>query len=706
MKMASSATPRSTSRATMRSAAGTRRLGDVRPACRLGVLHSRAGTVAHARTGAASRKSLRRLAAPRRRTMFETAIAGSLPKPAWLAETEKLWPHGKPRATRSRAPRPTRRCSGSRRRRTPASTSSATASSRASISSTASWSRSTASTSSTRSRWASATTATTRWCRRSSAPLRLTGRVHAAEARLARAHTKRKLKFTLPGPMTIVDTVADRHYGAPRRAHQHGARLRRAAEPGGARAAGRRRRHRPVRRAGVQRLHEGRGRLGRRGARARGAGPRPARPRSTSATATASRPTSTGSRRSARSGGSTSRCSRRSRRAASTRSRSNAIHSHVPPDLMALLDGKDVMVGVIDVASDEIETPEQVAETIGRALQFVPRERLFPCTNCGLAPMRREVAARSSRRSRRAPRWRASVTADDGAAAPAPITAPGRLAATLRGARPRGSLAPARPPALRPAAGDARELDALRASWDDLPPDAHLRDGGRYRRRRHACFVVDGGEVRAVAAPRPLAAGRLQRAARRHRALVRAHRRAEVAAARRGAAARALARLASALRARSRGSWRRTSSASTPPTASAGRRPRARTATASTSWRSCWSAGTDQGRRDARLRGRRPDGLRFTLHEPWTALLLDDARVIHESTPIQPLEAHGYRDTLVLTYRAGGFQQRVVRRSWRLTCRAHRHRCDCLSSSSSASSASEASTTSQPPNTDAMARTA
>ena len=45
------------------------------------------------------------------------------------------------------------------------------------------------------------------------APLRLAGRVHAMEARLARAHTKKTLKFTLPGPMTIVDTVADRHYG-------------------------------------------------------------------------------------------------------------------------------------------------------------------------------------------------------------------------------------------------------------------------------------------------------------------------------------------------------------------------------------------------------------------------------------------------------------------------------------------------------------
>jgi 5-methyltetrahydropteroyltriglutamate--homocysteine methyltransferase len=59
---------------------------------------------------------------------------------------------------------------------------------------------------------------------------------------------------------------------------------------------------------------------------------------------------------------------------------------------MKLLAGKDVMVGVIDVASDVIETPEEVADTIGRALQFVAKERLFPCTNCGLAPMDREVA--------------------------------------------------------------------------------------------------------------------------------------------------------------------------------------------------------------------------------------------------------------------------------------------------------------------------
>jgi 5-methyltetrahydropteroyltriglutamate--homocysteine methyltransferase len=69
-------------------------------------------------------------------------------------------------------------------------------------------------------------------------------------------------------------------------------------------------------------------------------------------------------------------------------------HSHVPLEMMKLLEGKDVMVGVIDVASEVIETPEQVADTIGKALQYVARQRLFPCTNCGLAPMDREVARR------------------------------------------------------------------------------------------------------------------------------------------------------------------------------------------------------------------------------------------------------------------------------------------------------------------------
>jgi 5-methyltetrahydropteroyltriglutamate--homocysteine methyltransferase len=69
------------------------------------------------------------------------------------------------------------------------------------------------------------------------------------------------------------------------------------------------------------------------------------------------------------------------------------INSRVPPHLMSLLDGKEVMVGVIDVASDKIETPEEIVATIKTALQYVPKNKLIPCSNCGLAPLDGAVAA-------------------------------------------------------------------------------------------------------------------------------------------------------------------------------------------------------------------------------------------------------------------------------------------------------------------------
>jgi 5-methyltetrahydropteroyltriglutamate--homocysteine methyltransferase len=221
-------------------------------------------------------------------------------------------------------------------------------------------------------------------------PLKLKGRVHAAEAQLARAHTKRKLKFTLPGPMTIVDTVADRHYGDriklaeafaellnqealalqaggvdiiqfdepafnayPRDAGEWGVRvLERAARGLACTTAvhicyG----------YGIQANVDWKHTLGDQWRQYEMFFPALAASRIDQVSL-------------------------------------ECYHSHVPPDLMALLKGKDVMVGVIDVASDEIETPEQVADTIGRALQFVAREHLFPCTNCGLAPMDREVAVK------------------------------------------------------------------------------------------------------------------------------------------------------------------------------------------------------------------------------------------------------------------------------------------------------------------------
>lgn len=219
-------------------------------------------------------------------------------------------------------------------------------------------------------------------------PLRLKGRVHAEEARFLRAHTTRQIKFTLPGPMTIVDTVADRFYGdRVKMAFAFAELLNEEALALQADGVDIVQFDEPAFNAyidqaadwGVQALERA----------AQGL-------RCTTAVhicygygiqANIDWKNSLGEEW------------RQYERffpalaASSIRQVSlEFIHSRVPPELMRLLAGKDVMVGVIDVASDRVETPDEVADTIGRALQFVPRERLRPCTNCGLAPMSREVA--------------------------------------------------------------------------------------------------------------------------------------------------------------------------------------------------------------------------------------------------------------------------------------------------------------------------
>ena len=67
-------------------------------------------------------------------------------------------------------------------------------------------------------------------------------------------------------------------------------------------------------------------------------------------------------------------------------------NSRVPIELIGLLKGKDLLVGCIDVASNIVEPPEDVAATIRAALPYVPADRLYPCTNCGMAPMSAEIA--------------------------------------------------------------------------------------------------------------------------------------------------------------------------------------------------------------------------------------------------------------------------------------------------------------------------
>ena len=200
-------------------------------------------------------------------------------------------------------------------------------------------------------------------------------------------------------------------------------------------------------------------------------------------------------------------------------------------------------------------------------------------------------------------------------------------------------------------------LDALRPSWDDLPPDTYLRDGGHYRRRRHACFVLRGDAVEPVphrAHWQPLEYNAL------HGGLERWFE--PVAAAVAGSPAwlgmlRAMGRLASALRGPQ--TWYAeahqfridtTDGIGRPTPEGAHRDGVDLVAVALVERRGVKGGETRVFDADG------PTGMRFTMLEPWTCLILDDARVIHESTPIQPVDNDGHRDTLVLTMRAGGFQ--------------------------------------------------
>jgi 5-methyltetrahydropteroyltriglutamate--homocysteine methyltransferase len=220
-------------------------------------------------------------------------------------------------------------------------------------------------------------------------PLRLRSRVHAREARLARAHTKRKLKFTLPGPMTIVDTIADAHYGdRVKMAFAFAALLNEEArglaadgvdviqfdEPAfnvymeDAAGWGIEALHRAIEGVGcTSAVHicygygipaniEWKAALGAEWRQYEKFFPALAKSRIDQVSL-------------------------------------ECINSHVPMSVLKLLHGKDVLIGAIDVATDKIETPEEVAAVIAKAAEFVPAQKIIPSTNCGMAPMRREIAA-------------------------------------------------------------------------------------------------------------------------------------------------------------------------------------------------------------------------------------------------------------------------------------------------------------------------
>jgi len=320
--------------------------------------------------------------------MFDATIAGSLPKPAWLAETQKLWPQWKSEGAELQ---------------------------QAKLDATLLWIKAQEDAGldvigdGEQSRqhfvhgflervegidFAHKVEMGIRGDRYKAmvpqvvSALKLKGRVHETEARFLRAHTKKKIKFTLPGPMTIVDTVADKFYGdRVKMAFAFAELLNQEALA--------------LQADGVDVVQFDEPAFNVYMAEAADWGVKALERAAQGLTCTTAVHICYGYGIQAnidwkKTLGDEWRQYEKILPALAASSIGQVslecIHSHVPPDLMALLKGKDVMVGVIDVASDQVETAEEVADTIGRALQFVPRERLLPCTNCGLAPMSREVA--------------------------------------------------------------------------------------------------------------------------------------------------------------------------------------------------------------------------------------------------------------------------------------------------------------------------
>ncbi|MES2298014.1 MAG: 2OG-Fe dioxygenase family protein [Pseudomonadota bacterium] len=203
------------------------------------------------------------------------------------------------------------------------------------------------------------------------------------------------------------------------------------------------------------------------------------------------------------------------------------------------------------------------------------------------------------------------------------------------------------------------ELDALAPSWNQLPLDDYLKDGGRYRRRRHACFTDDTGALAQVphrAHWQPLEYNALHGGMHRLFAPIVPATMALPAWTRLLAA---LGQVCSQVKGRQR--WYVEAHQFRIDTEGGIGRPTPEGA---------HRDGVDfvavllvgrvsvKGGETRVFEADGPGGKRFTLRQPWSLLLLDDARVIHETTPIQP-EASGsggHRDTLVLTWRAGAFQ--------------------------------------------------
>ena len=219
-------------------------------------------------------------------------------------------------------------------------------------------------------------------------PIRRKGSVHGMEARAARAHTTRKLKFTLPGPMTIADTIADAHYG-------------RREDMAMAFADALNEEARELEAIGVDVIQFDEPAFNVYMAEAVEWGV-PALERAAAGlncTTAVHICYGYGIKANidwkATLGGEWRHYEDTFPAIAKSRIDQVSLecrNSRVPLELIRLLDGKDVLAGCIDVASDTVETPEEVAAMIRAVLPFVAPEKLYPCTNCGMAPMAFEMA--------------------------------------------------------------------------------------------------------------------------------------------------------------------------------------------------------------------------------------------------------------------------------------------------------------------------
>ncbi len=216
------------------------------------------------------------------------------------------------------------------------------------------------------------------------------------------------------------------------------------------------------------------------------------------------------------------------------------------------------------------------------------------------------------------------------------------------------------PQVMQLAALEPAHLAAWQPFWDDLPADAYLKDGGRYRRRRHSCFVVKSSTVRLMPHRphwQPLEYNALHGGMQRQfepmiNTLVQDAAWAKLLV--------WLAGICSALKGQRE--WYveahqfriDTTDGIGRPTPEGAHRDGVDLVAVFLVDRQAVKGGETRV-----FEAEGPNGQRFTLDQPWSLLLLDDAKVIHESTPIQPTGPDAHRDTLVITLRARGFQDEL-----------------------------------------------